>query len=53
MHDGREREAQMSGCGWGAQQQREECVSVFRMGQPQGAATEEEEAEGIRMGDFF
>jgi hypothetical protein len=28
------------------------CVRV-QMGQPQGAATDDEEAKGIRMGDFF
>jgi hypothetical protein len=55
--DERGREARdgtrVSGSGWGARQQRGECASASRTGQPQGAATGEEEANEIRIGDFF
>jgi hypothetical protein len=45
--------AQASGGGWGAWQQRGECASASWIGQPQGAATGEEEEERIKMSDFF
>jgi hypothetical protein len=37
----------------GRAQQRGEYTSASRMGLPQGATTGEEEAEGVRMSDFF